>query len=131
MIWYFRVLRKYAVFTGRARRKEYWMFGLIHGLIIFALRYPNFLKGTIDPESHLGQIRMLYAFGTFIPLVAVSVCRLHDTNRSGWWFLTFLVPLVNLILFFVFMNEDSQPGENRYGPNPKTDSTGGSVPQMG
>ena len=65
---------------------------------------------------------MLYAFGTFIPLAAVSVRRLHDTNRSGWWFLMFLIPLVNLILFFVFMTEDSQPSENRYGPNPKTDS---------
>lgn len=127
MSWYFRVLRKYAVFTGRARRKEYWMFGLIHGLIIFALRYPNFLSGTIGPESHLGRIRMLYAFGTFIPLIAVSVRRLHDTNRSGWSFLIFLIPLVNLILFFVFMTEDSQPGENRYGPNPKTDAAGGMV----
>lgn len=119
MNWYFRVLRKYAVFTGRAGRKEYWIFGLIHSLIIFALRYPHFLTGTINPDSHLGQMRMLYAFGTFIPLIAVSVRRLHDTDRSGWWFLTFLIPLLNLILFFFFMAEDSQPGENRYGPNPK------------
>jgi uncharacterized membrane protein YhaH (DUF805 family) len=127
MKWYFRVLRKYAVFAGWARRKEYWIFGLIHGLIIFALRYPHFLTGTIDPDSHLGQIRMLYAFGTFIPLVAVSVRRLHDTNRSGWWFLMFLIPIANLILFFSFMTQDSQPGDNRYGPNPKTDSAGGTV----
>jgi uncharacterized membrane protein YhaH (DUF805 family) len=119
MKWYFQVLREYAVFSGRARRKEYWMFGLIHGLIIFALKYPHFLTQTIDPESHLGQIHMLYIFGTFIPLVAVSVRRLHDTNRSGWWFLMFLIPLANLVLFFLFMTEDSQPGENRYGPNPK------------
>ena len=131
MNWYFRVLRKYAVFAGRARRKEYWTFGLIHGLIIFALRYPNFLTGTIDPESHLGRIQMLYAFGTFIPLVAVSVRRLHDTNRSGWWFLMFLIPIVNLILFFSFMTQDGQPGENRYGPNPKTDPTSNPVPEMG
>jgi uncharacterized membrane protein YhaH (DUF805 family) len=92
------------------------------------MRYPNFLTGTIDPESHLGQIRLLYLFGTFIPLVAVSVRRLHDTNRSGWWFLTYLIPFVNLILFFIFMTEDSQPGENRYGPNPKSDLEGGTVP---
>jgi uncharacterized membrane protein YhaH (DUF805 family) len=88
-------------------------------LIIFALSYPHFLPGTINPDSHLGQIQMLYVFGTFVPLIAVSVRRLHDTNRSGWWFLMFLIPLLNLILFFFFMAEDSQPGENRYGPNPK------------
>jgi uncharacterized membrane protein YhaH (DUF805 family) len=125
--WYFRVLRKYAVFTGRAGRKEYWMFGLIHGLIIFALRYPHFLTGTIDPETHLGQIRMLYVFGTFVPLIAVSVRRLHDTNRSGWCFLMFLIPLLNLVLFFSFMTEASDPGENRYGPDPNIDSAGGTV----
>jgi uncharacterized membrane protein YhaH (DUF805 family) len=89
MKWYFHVLRNYATFAGRARRKEYWDFGLIHVLIIFALRYLHFLTVAIDPQSQLGQIRMLYAFGTFIPLIAVSVRRLHHTNRSGWWFLMF------------------------------------------
>jgi uncharacterized membrane protein YhaH (DUF805 family) len=127
MRWYFQVLRKYAVFAGRARRKEYWMFGLIQGVIVLALRYPHVLTGAVDPESHLGQIRMLYNFATFIPLVAVSVRRLHDTNRSGWWFLMFLIPIANLILFFSFMTQDSQPGENPYGPNPKTDPPGGTV----
>jgi uncharacterized membrane protein YhaH (DUF805 family) len=127
MKWYFQVLRKYAVFAGRARRKEYWIFGLIHGLIIFALSYPHILTSAVDSESHLGQIQMLYLLATFIPLVAVSVRRLHDTNRSGWWFLMYLIPLANLILFFLFMTENSQPGENRYGPNPKIDSTGGTV----
>ena len=127
MKWYFRVLRKYAVFTGRAGRKEYWIFGLIHGVIIFALRYPHFLAGTIDLDTHLGQIAMLYLFGTFLPLIAVSVRRLHDTNRSGWWFLMFLIPLLDLVLFFVFMTEASNPGENRYGPNPNIDSEGGTV----
>jgi uncharacterized membrane protein YhaH (DUF805 family) len=129
MNWYFRVLRNYAVFAGRARRKEYWMFGLIQGLIIFVLRYPHFFTGTVDPESHLGQIRVLYVFGTFIPLIAVSVRRLHDTNRSGWWFLMFLVPIANLVLFFSFMTQDSQPGENIYGPSPKPEATGGTALQ--
>jgi uncharacterized membrane protein YhaH (DUF805 family) len=75
--WYFWVLRKYAVFTGRAGRKEYWMFGLIHGLIIFALTYPHFLTRTIDPDTHLGQIRMLNVFGTFVPLMASPGWRWH------------------------------------------------------
>lgn len=103
------------------------MFALIHGLIVFALRYPHFLSGKIDPDTHLGQILMLYLFGTFIPLIAVSVRRLHDTNRSGWWFLVYLIPLLNLVLFFAFMTEASQPSENRYGPNPNVDATGGTV----
>jgi uncharacterized membrane protein YhaH (DUF805 family) len=131
MIWYFRVLRKYAVFAGRARRKEYWIFGLVHAVIIFALRYPHFLTPMIDPESHLGQIGMLYVFATFIPFVAVSVRRLHDTNRSGWWCLLLLIPLVGFIPTLIFMAEDTQPGENRYGPNPKTDSTSNTAPEMG
>lgn len=63
----------------------------------------------------------MYLFATFIPLVAVSVRRLHDTDRSGWWFLMFPVPLANLILFFVFMTHDSQPGDNRFGANPKSE----------
>jgi uncharacterized membrane protein YhaH (DUF805 family) len=131
MNWYFRVLRKYAVFTGRARRKEYWIFSLIHGLIIFAFRYPHFLTSTIDPESHIGQIGLLYTFGTFIPLVAVSVRRLHDTNRSGWWCFLILIPFIGFIPGLIFLTEDSQPGGNRYGPNPKTDSTSDIVPEVG
>jgi uncharacterized membrane protein YhaH (DUF805 family) len=131
MNWYFRVLRKYAVFTGRARRKEYWIFSLIHALIIFAFRYPHFLTSTIDPESRIGQIGLLYTFGTFIPLVAVSVRRLHDTNRSGWWCFLILIPFIGFILGLIFLAEDSQPGGNRYGPNPKTDSTSDIVPEVG
>ena len=70
---------------------------------------------------------MLYVFATFIPFVAVSVRRLHDTNRSGWWCLLVLIPLVGFIPALIFMAEDSQPGDNRYGPNPKMDSTGNIV----
>jgi uncharacterized membrane protein YhaH (DUF805 family) len=124
MKWYFRVLRKYAVFGGRARRKEYWIFNLIHGLIIFGLKGIELLMGRFAPDYRITLIELLYVFATFVPLVAVSVRRLHDTNRSGWWFLMFLIPLVNLVLFFSFMTEDSQPGENRYGPNPKADAAG-------
>jgi uncharacterized membrane protein YhaH (DUF805 family) len=74
---------------------------------------------------------MLYVFATFIPLLAVSVRRLHDINRSGWWFLVFFIPLANLILFLVVISEDSQPSENRYGPNPKTDSAPNTATEIG
>ena len=121
MKWYFQVLSKYAVFAGRARRKEYWMFNLIHGVIIFVLYGSELLVERFAPIGSIALIQALYVVATLVPLVAVSVRRLHDTNRSGWWFLLFLVPLVNLILVFWFMTQDSQPGENRFGPNPKTE----------
>jgi uncharacterized membrane protein YhaH (DUF805 family) len=128
MKWYFQVLRKYAVFAGRARRKEYWIFNLIHAVVIFGLKGFELLMGKFTPDSRIALIEPLYVFATFVPLVGVSVRRLHDTNRSGWWFLMFLIPLANLILFLSFMTEDSQPGENQYGLNPKTDLVAGTDP---
>jgi uncharacterized membrane protein YhaH (DUF805 family) len=128
MKWYFQVLRKYAVFAGRARRKEYWIFNLIHAVVIFGLKGFELLMGRFTPDGRITLIEPLYVFATFVPLIAVSVRRLHDTNRSGWWFLMFLIPLVNLILFLSFMTEDSKPGENQYGPNPKADLVSGTNP---
>jgi uncharacterized membrane protein YhaH (DUF805 family) len=119
--WYLQVLQKYAVFSGRARRKEYWIFGLIHAVVAYGLKGADLLIGRFHPSYTFGMLWILYVFATFIPLLAVSVRRLHDTNRSGWWFAMFLIPIANLILFFVFMTEDSQPGENRFGPNPKSE----------
>lgn len=124
MNWYFQVLKKYAVFGGRARRKEYWIFSLVQALIIFGLKGLGFLLRKHDPEGVTALVESIYAYATFVPLIAVSVRRLHDTNRSGWWFLTILIPLVNFFLLFGLMIQDSQPGENRFGPNPKGDATG-------
>ena len=101
---------------------EYWWFCLIHGLIIFALNYPHFLTRSIDPETRLGQIQMIYVFATFLPLIVVSVRRLHDANLSGWWTLMLLVPLANLVFFLSFMTRASDPSENRYGPSPKPEA---------
>jgi uncharacterized membrane protein YhaH (DUF805 family) len=117
--WYFQVLKKYAVFSGRAERKEFWIFGLIHAVIILALEGLNFLVAKSDPYSPIGLILMFYVFGTFIPMVAASVRRLHDTNRTGRWELLVAIPLIGIIPTVLFMLEDSQPGENRYGPCPK------------
>jgi uncharacterized membrane protein YhaH (DUF805 family) len=128
MKWYFQVLRKYAVLVGRARRKEYWIFNLNHAVIIFGLKGFELLMGRFAPSSRISLIEPLYLLATFVPLVAVSVRRLHDTNRSGWWFFMFLIPIANLILFLSFMTEDSQSGENQYGPNPKGDLVAGTDP---
>lgn len=113
MDWYIGVLKKYAVFQGRARRKEYWMFflfNLIVGIILGAL---DWMLGT---GSLLGGI---YALAVLIPNIAVTVRRLHDTSRSGWWILIVLVPVIGWIVLLVFMVLDSHPGDNEYGPNPK------------
>ena len=114
MNWYLDVLKKYAVFSGRARRKEYWMFFLINLIIAFVL---GFIDGIIGSSGVLG---ILYALAVLIPGIAVSIRRLHDTNRSGWWLLIALVPLIGTIALIVFLVQDGQPGENQYGPNPKT-----------
>jgi uncharacterized membrane protein YhaH (DUF805 family) len=126
MKWYFQVLRNYAVFVGRARRKEYWTFNLIHGVIIFGLKGFELLM-RFAPGGPITIIQLLYVLATIVPLVAVSVRRLHDTNRRGWWFILALVPLANLVLFLIFLAQDSEPGDNRFGPNPKAEPAGGSV----
>ena len=118
MNWYMAVLKKYAEFTGRARRKEYWMFALINVLICVVLAVIDVQSGMSNPMG-LGVLSGLYSLAVFVPSLAVSVRRLHDTDRSGWWLLILLVPLIGAIVFLVFMLLDSQPGENRHGPSPK------------
>ena len=118
MDWYFAVLEKYAVFDGRARRKEYWMFTLFHVLIILALSVVSGVTEGIT-TTVVTVVIVLYALATIIPTIAVSVRRLHDTGRSGWWYLISLVPVIGGIVFLIFMILDSDPGDNEYGPNPK------------
>ncbi|MBI3898531.1 MAG: DUF805 domain-containing protein [Gammaproteobacteria bacterium] len=113
MNWYLEVLKKYAEFGGRARRTEYWMFVLFNLIISIVIMV---LEALIGISSVIG---ILYALAVLIPGIAVSVRRLHDTHRSGWWLLIGLVPLIGAIVLIVFMAMDSEPGSNEYGPNPK------------
>ena len=113
MNWYVEVLKKYAVFSGRARRKEYWMFFLFNIIIAFVLGFIEGLAGSS------GLIGIFYSLAVLIPGIAVSVRRLHDTDRSGWWLLIGLVPIVGAIVLLVFMVFDSQSGQNQYGEYPK------------
>ena len=106
--YYIEVLKKYAVFSGRARRAEYWYFYLF-----------NFLIGFVLALISEGILAGIYSLGTLIPGLAVSVRRLHDTNRSGWWLLIGLIPFIGNIILIYFLAQDSQPGENKYGSNPK------------
>src|SRR5829696_10017381 len=119
--WYLEVLKKYAVFDGRARRKEYWMFFLINVVISVVLILIDLLIGIFSPQGGVGLLQGLYSLAVLIPSIAVTVRRLHDTDRSGWWILIALIPFIGGIVLLIFMVLDSQPGVNQYGPNPKAD----------
>ncbi len=119
MNWYLEVLRKFAVFTGRARRKEYWYYFLINFLIITALLLLDNMLGTLDQEAGMGLLSGIYALAVLIPGIAVAVRRLHDTDRTGWWVLIALIPIVGPIILIFFLIQDSTTGSNRFGPNPK------------
>ena len=119
MNWYLEVLKKYAVFSGRARRKEYWYFSLFNLLITIVLAVIDGMTGTLIAEVNIGLLGGIYALAILIPFLAVSVRRLHDTDRSGWWLLIMLIPLIGAIVILVFMVQDSKPNENQYGSNPK------------
>ncbi|EGA67950.1 hypothetical protein VISI1226_08484 [Vibrio sinaloensis DSM 21326] len=112
MEWYLAVLKKYAVFSGRARRKEYWMFFLISTIISFALLFVDGLLGT-------AFISPIYSLAVFLPSLAVLVRRLHDIGRTGWWVLIGIIPLIGMIVLIYFAVCDSKEGENEYGPNVK------------
>lgn len=121
MDWYLMVFRKYAQFGGRSRRKEYWMFGLMN-MVVFAVLYGTGTVALLNRSTGLSVLIFLlcgaYGLAALIPGLAVSVRRLHDTNKSGWWLLLCLVPLGALIIL-IFDCLDSDPGDNQYGPNPK------------
>ncbi len=114
-------LGKYATFSGRAQRSEYWYFILFYFVVYIAL----LLAGALMKSSSallgvgLSLLGMIFSLAMLVPSIAVSVRRLHDTDRSGWWFLIALVPLIGSLVLLVFFLLDSQPGDNRFGPNPK------------
>ncbi|MGZ4982315.1 MAG: DUF805 domain-containing protein [Methylobacter sp.] len=119
MNWYLEVLKKYAVFNGRARRKEYWYFLLISTVISIVLVLIDSITGTLSEEAGIGLLSGIYSLAVLIPGISVAIRRLHDTDRSGWWFLIALIPIIGGIVLLIFMVLDSAPGDNQYGPNPK------------
>jgi len=122
MNWYFQVLKKYAVFDGRARRKEYWYFVLFNFIIGFVLGLIESLAG-IAPEMGFSVLGGIYSLAVLLPGIGVSIRRLHDTGRSGWWLFIGLIPFIGAIIILVITVTDSQEGTNQYGPSPKiTDS---------
>ncbi len=121
------VFRKYADFSGRARRSEYWYSFLIYQ--IFGITYQIFAisvsVGLLESEtSQIAMLNILFFFlalfviGTFLPMLAVQVRRLHDIDKSGWNMLWFIIPLVGFILMIVWYCRPGTVGDNRFGPDP-------------
>ncbi len=119
MNWYLEVLKKYAVFNGRAHRKEYWYFVLFNILVYVAFGFIDAMVGTFNGEDRTGLLSGIYSLAILIPSIAVGVRRLHDTNRSGWWMLISLIPIIGAIVLIVYLASDSVSDENQYGLNPK------------
>ena len=130
MNWYVKVLKQYVDFGGRARRTEFWMFTLINVIITVALQVVDGFLGTgmntasaggggVSFGVSLGILSGLYSLAVLLPSLAVSVRRLHDTGRTGWWLLISLVPFVGWIVLLVFEVLAGNPGPNKYGPDPK------------
>jgi uncharacterized membrane protein YhaH (DUF805 family) len=119
MEWYLKVLRQYADFAGRARRKEYWMFTLVNGVISVVLAIVDGVLNLNSGLLDIGLLNGLYSLAVLLPSLGVGARRLHDTGRSGWWLLISLIPLIGAIVFVVFLATDGEPQPNAYGPNPK------------
>ena len=115
---YFAVLKKYAEFSGRARRREYWMFALANLIVAAVL-------GILSRIPILGLVFAiasgLYSLAVLVPGIAVSIRRLHDTNRSGFMLLLCLIPIVGFIIVLYFAIQEGTHGENQYGSDPKSD----------
>ena len=112
-------VKKYAVFSGRARRKEYWMFVLLYFIAYVVGIVIDVIVGTFNPIAGIGVFSGLVTLGLLLPSIGVLVRRLHDTDRSGWWALIIFIPLFGAIAILVFMCLDGTNGENRFGSDPK------------
>jgi len=122
MEWYLKVVRdNYANFEGRARRKEYWMFYLFHILIIFGLIMLAGLSAGLSEDFSMTPLIIagIYVLVTLIPFLAVTVRRLHDTGKSGWWYFIGFIPYIGGIWLFILTVLEGNYGPNQYGPDPK------------
>jgi uncharacterized membrane protein YhaH (DUF805 family) len=116
---FIEAFRKYATFTGRSRRSEYWYFVLFNLMISIGLFIGGAVFVAASSGSRVGMSLFdAYALGSFVPALAVGVRRLHDIGKSGWFTLLGFVPIANIVLL-IWLAQDGQLGTNEYGPNPK------------
>ena len=119
MNWYLKVVKNYVGFSGRARRKEYWMFILFNLIFCIVAVILDNILGTAIKGIGYGLFYILYTLAVLLPGLAAAVRRLHDIGKSGWMILISIVPLIGWIWILVLLVLDSNPGDNKYGPNPK------------
>lgn len=121
-------LSKYVDFSGRARRSEYWYFALFGFLLGIVTSILDGILGTGYDTGSGGLLNSLGSLALLLPSLAVGARRLHDTGRSAWWLLLIFVIIVGWIILLVWYCTDSKPGDNQYGPNPKTGPASGDYP---
>ncbi len=119
MNWYLMVLKRYFDFSGRSQRAEYWYFALGNLIVGFILGFIDGIMGANAQQGGIGVLTMIYFLGILIPSLAVSVRRLHDTGRTGWWVFVAIIPILGPLLLLYFYVLDGEPGANAYGPDPK------------
>lgn len=125
--WYKKVIfENYANFSGRARRSEYWYFGLCNFIISMVLYIPMLVSMAMSGEGEPGAfffiffgLLMIYSLAILVPSLAVAVRRLHDIGKSGWFYFIGLIPLAGPIIMLVWFFTEGQRGSNEYGPDPK------------
>jgi uncharacterized membrane protein YhaH (DUF805 family) len=121
MNWYLKVLSNYVGFSGRSRRKEFWIFNLINtsfAIFLTIIDISLFNHDPMNPAS-IAILSSIYFFAVALPSFAVMERRLHDTDRSAWWMLLLFLPIIGAIILIVFLSQDGTPGDNRFGSNPK------------
>lgn len=119
MKYYLDVLKKYAEFSGRARRKEYWMFILFHMLFAIVAMILDNLFGIAFGNIGYGPLYAIYSLVMFIPGLAVAVRRLHDVGKSGWMMLILLIPIIGAIWMLILLATEGNKGKNQHGTDPK------------
>ncbi len=110
--WYIKCIRQFADFKGRARRKEFWMFALVNFVVSLVISIVGSIIGTT-------LLSTIYSLAILLPSLGVGVRRLHDVGKSGWYMLASLIPVIGWIWLLILVVQDSQPGDNQWGPNPK------------
>ena len=129
MNYYLEALKKYAVFHGRAHRAEFWWFVLFNAIFSFALNITfgarvGVPEESVSSASPLAILPAIYGLAVLLPAIGVSIRRLHDTNRSGWWLLIAFFPIVGAIVLIVFYAQAGDAGENQFGADPKAAAPG-------
>lgn len=117
--WYLAALKKYNVFSGRSRRKEYWLFTLFNSLMAIAAFIFDNEMGTTFVGSVYGIAQCLFGLATVTPSLAVTVRRLHDVGKSGWYLLWLFLPLAGAIMVVIQLCFNGTTGDNEYGQNPR------------